>query len=43
VYRAELPRGAAAPAGARWISIAQLPSEALPSLMRKVLAHGLGP
>jgi A/G-specific adenine glycosylase len=42
-YRAKLPRGAAAPAGARWISIAQLPSEALPSLMRKVLAHGLGP
>ena len=42
VYRAELPRGAAAPAGARWVPIARLPSEALPSLMRKVLAHGLG-
>ena len=41
VYRSELPRQAAAPAGARWIAIAELGSEALPSLMRKVVAHGL--
>jgi A/G-specific adenine glycosylase len=42
VYRTELPRKAAAPAGMRWIAIAQLGDEALPSLMRKVVAHGLG-
>jgi A/G-specific adenine glycosylase len=42
VYRTELPRGAAAPAGTRWTAIAQLGNEALPSLMRKVVAHGLG-
>jgi A/G-specific adenine glycosylase len=42
VYRSELPRQAAAPAGTRWIAIAQLGDEALPSLMRKVVAHGLG-
>jgi A/G-specific adenine glycosylase len=41
VYRTELPREAAAPAGMRWIAIAQLGDEALPSLMRKVVAHGL--
>jgi A/G-specific adenine glycosylase len=41
VYRSELPRQAAAPAGTRWIAIAQLGNEALPSLMRKVVAHGL--
>jgi A/G-specific adenine glycosylase len=39
VYRAEIPAG---PAGARWIALAQLPGEALPSLMRKVMAHALG-
>ena len=42
VYRTELPRHAAAPAGTRWCGIAQLGDEALPSLMRKVVAHGLG-
>ena len=42
VYRTELPRKAAAPAGTRWIAIAQLRDEALLSLMRKVVAHGLG-
>jgi A/G-specific adenine glycosylase len=42
VYRGEVPRDAAAPAGTRWIAIAQLGNEALPSLMRKVVAHGLG-
>jgi len=42
VYRTELPRDVAAPAGTRWTAIAQLGDEALPSLMRKVVAHGLG-
>jgi A/G-specific adenine glycosylase len=42
VYRSEVPRDATAPAGTRWIAIAQLGNEALPSLMRKVVAHGLG-
>jgi A/G-specific adenine glycosylase len=42
VYRAEVAHQAAAPAGTRWAAIAQLGDEALPSLMRKVVAHGLG-
>jgi A/G-specific adenine glycosylase len=42
VYRAEVWRRAAAPAGTRWTAIARLGDEALPSLMRKVVAHGLG-
>jgi A/G-specific adenine glycosylase len=42
VYRAQLPRRAIAPAGARWIALADLGGEALPSLMRKVVAHALG-
>jgi A/G-specific adenine glycosylase len=41
VYRAELSRQSAAPTGTRWVAIAKLDDEALPSLMRKVLAHGL--
>ena len=39
VYAAELPPGAPAPDGMRWIAPADIPGEALPSLMRKVLAH----
>jgi A/G-specific adenine glycosylase len=42
VYRAEIPVGASAPAGARWIPLVELGGEALPSLMRKVVAHALG-
>lgn len=42
VYRTEIPRQATPPAGTRWIAIARLGEEALPSLMRKVVAHGLG-
>jgi A/G-specific adenine glycosylase len=42
VYRAEFPRGAVAPVGARWIALKDLGGEALPSLMRKVVAHALG-
>jgi A/G-specific adenine glycosylase len=41
VYRTEVARQAAAPAGTRWVAIAQLGDAALPSLMRKVVAHGL--
>jgi A/G-specific adenine glycosylase len=39
VYRAQVATGTRAPAGARWIPLAQLGGEALPSLMRKVVAH----
>jgi A/G-specific adenine glycosylase len=42
IYRAEFPLRTAAPAGARWIALADLEGEALPSLMRKVMAHALG-
>jgi A/G-specific adenine glycosylase len=41
VYRTELPRQVKAPPGMRWVAIADLADEALPSLMRKVVAHGL--
>jgi A/G-specific adenine glycosylase len=41
VYRTEVPGDTAAPAGTRWIAVAQLGAEALPSLMRKVVARGL--
>ena len=41
VYVARLPRGTAAPKGARWAKLATLPSEALPNVMRKVIAHAL--
>jgi A/G-specific adenine glycosylase len=39
VYVAELPAGTPAPRGARWVALAELGGEALPSLMRKVLVH----
>jgi A/G-specific adenine glycosylase len=42
VYRARLPAGTSAPAGTRWIALAELAGEALPSLMRKVVAHAAG-
>jgi len=41
VYVAEVPAKTSAPKGARWIAIKHLPGEALPSLMRKVVAHAL--
>jgi A/G-specific adenine glycosylase len=41
VYEAEIPPHMLAPKGLRWIAIADIASEALPSLMRKVVAHGL--
>jgi len=42
VYTATVAARAAAPAAMRWVPIATLKGEALPSLMRKVIAHGLG-
>jgi A/G-specific adenine glycosylase len=42
VYRSEVPEAVQAPAGARWVPVAELGHQALPNLMRKVLAHGLG-
>lgn len=42
VYTADVPTRARAPDGMRWVSIATLKDEALPNVMRKVIAHGLG-
>ena len=42
VYVAEVSAHAAAPPGARWVHHADLRGEALPNVMRKVLAHALG-
>jgi A/G-specific adenine glycosylase len=42
VYTATVPAGTRAPAGMRWVEIATLKDEALPNVMRKVVAHGLG-
>ena len=42
VYTAKVPGSARAPRNMRWVPIATLKGEALPSLMRKVIAHGLG-
>jgi A/G-specific adenine glycosylase len=41
VYIAEINGTVRAPAGTRWVELADLGDEALPSLMRKVLAHAL--
>jgi A/G-specific adenine glycosylase len=41
VYVADVHPRARAPDGMRWVKIATLPDEALPNVMRKVLAHGL--
>ncbi len=43
VYVASIPARTRAPAGMRWVPIEDLHSEALPNVMRKVIAHaGLG-
>jgi A/G-specific adenine glycosylase len=42
VYAAEIRAHTRAPAGMRWIAIADIAGEALPGLMRKVVAHALG-
>jgi A/G-specific adenine glycosylase len=41
VYAGEVPAGTAAPKGTRFVARAELAGEALPNLMRKVLAHAL--
>jgi A/G-specific adenine glycosylase len=41
VFIARVPRATPAPQGARWVKLADLPGEALPSVMRKVLAKAL--
>jgi A/G-specific adenine glycosylase len=41
VYAAKVPAKARTPKGARWVPLAELSGEALPSLMRKVIAHAL--
>ncbi|MFZ1173428.1 MAG: NUDIX domain-containing protein, partial [Bradyrhizobium sp.] len=42
VYTAHVPARARAPKGMRWVPIATLDDEALPNVMRKVIAHGMG-
>jgi A/G-specific adenine glycosylase len=42
VYTSHVPAGTRALDGARWVAVATLRDEALPNVMRKVLAHGLG-
>jgi A/G-specific adenine glycosylase len=42
VFTAQAPKGTRAPPGARWVLRDELAGEALPSVMRKVLAHALG-
>jgi A/G-specific adenine glycosylase len=39
VYVATVPPDTGAPAGSRWVAAAELAGEALPNVMRKVLAH----
>ena len=41
VYTANVPARAGAPAGMRWVPVSTLQDEALPNVMRKVIAHGL--
>jgi len=44
VYVARAPAKTKAPAGMRWVALAELHGEALPNVMRKVVAHaGLSP
>lgn len=42
VYTATVSARARPPQGMRWVPIATLSDEALPNVMRKVIAHGLG-
>jgi A/G-specific adenine glycosylase len=41
VYTADVPARTPAPAGTRWVALQDIAGEALPSLMRKVVAHAL--
>jgi A/G-specific adenine glycosylase len=43
VFFGESARKTKAPAGMRWVPLAELAGEALPNVMRKVLAHALAP
>jgi A/G-specific adenine glycosylase len=43
IYTTSVSAGARPPRGMRWVPISTLADEALPNLMRKVIAHGLGP
>ncbi|MBR1120355.1 A/G-specific adenine glycosylase [Bradyrhizobium lablabi] len=42
IYTAKVPARTRAPDDMRWVPIATLDSEALPNVMRKAIAHGLG-
>jgi A/G-specific adenine glycosylase len=42
VYTASVPARSRAPENMRWVPISTLKDEALPNVMRKVIAHGLG-
>jgi A/G-specific adenine glycosylase len=42
VHTARVAARTPAPDGMRWVAIATVQDEALPNLMRKVIAHGLG-
>ena len=42
IYTAKVPARTKAPEGMRWAPIATLADEALPNVMRKAIAHGLG-
>jgi A/G-specific adenine glycosylase len=42
VYTAHAPPGTRAAKGMRWVKVATLADEALPNVMRKVIAHALG-
>jgi A/G-specific adenine glycosylase len=42
VYTAQVPPRTHAPDDMRWVALATLAGEALPNVMRKVVAHGLG-
>jgi A/G-specific adenine glycosylase len=42
VYTAKMPARTRAPEGMRWVPVATLADEALPNVMRKAIAHGLG-
>jgi A/G-specific adenine glycosylase len=41
VYTADVPARTPAPAGTRWVALASLAGEALPSVMRKVVARAI--
>jgi A/G-specific adenine glycosylase len=41
VFAANVPAKTAAPKGVRWVKLGDLAGEALPNVMRKVIAHGL--